>query len=61
MADFMTHFGEKWTERIGYCYKPHKPDEAKDCQMKNGNPFGPFWNEIGVNFTKYNTNSSTFN
>ncbi|XP_019852336.1 PREDICTED: GDP-fucose protein O-fucosyltransferase 1-like isoform X1 [Amphimedon queenslandica] len=52
MAEFMTHFGDKWTERIGYCYKPYNPDAAKDCQMKNGNPFGPFWNELGVNFTK---------
>ena len=50
---------EKWPpgNRTGYCYKPSsfnkKPDDTiESCEMKYGNPFGPFWNEFNVEFDK---------
>ena len=38
-------------ERVGYCYRPPSAD-TDDCQMKAGNPFGPFWDELGVEFDR---------
>lgn len=53
MEDFMFYFAEeKWKERIGYCYKPYRPDVGEDCGMKDGVPFRPFWNELGINFIR---------
>jgi peptide-O-fucosyltransferase len=44
--------------RIGFCWLP--PDKSKsECKMKEGNPFGPFWNELNVDFVDtvaYNLN-----
>ncbi|UJR32853.1 hypothetical protein I4U23_020315 [Adineta vaga] len=35
--------------RIGFCWLP--ADRSKsECQMKEGNPFGAFWNELNVSF-----------
>lgn len=50
---FLKLFGKKWPvgERTGYCYRSHKPD-VTDCEMKVGNPFGPFWNELGIDFDR---------
>ena len=43
----------KWPpgERTGYCYRAVRTD-IEDCQMKHGNPFGPFWDELGVDFNR---------
>ncbi|KAJ8033612.1 GDP-fucose protein O-fucosyltransferase 1 [Holothuria leucospilota] len=54
MEDFMKYFGEdKWPpgKRKGYCWLPSN-SEAK-CEMKNGNPFGPFWNGFNIDFDDY--------
>ncbi|XP_071821277.1 GDP-fucose protein O-fucosyltransferase 1-like [Apostichopus japonicus] len=39
-----------WPEgkRIGFCYR--KDATSNECSMKNGNPFGPFWNKFNINF-----------
>ncbi|XP_052777163.1 GDP-fucose protein O-fucosyltransferase 1-like [Mya arenaria] len=34
-------------QRTGFCFSF---DENTECKMKEGNPFGPFWDELGVNF-----------
>ena len=37
--------------RTGYCYGPTPYGEDKEgCEMKYGNPFGPFWDEFSVEF-----------
>ena len=44
--------------RIGFCWLPADKSKA-DCQMKEGNPFGPFWDELHVDFVDtvaYNLN-----
>lgn len=35
--------------RIGFCWSSRDQPHA-DCKMKEGNPFGPFWNELNVDF-----------
>ena len=52
MEDFLSQLApQKWPpgKRTGYCYPPINP-ESHDCEMKNGNPFGPFWSDLGVDF-----------
>ena len=51
---FLEEFGnDKWKpgNRTGYCYRPRN-DNSSDCFMKEGNPFGPFWDRLGVSFDK---------
>jgi peptide-O-fucosyltransferase len=35
--------------RIGFCWLPADKSNS-ECKMKEGNPFGPFWNELNVDF-----------
>ncbi|KAK2181134.1 hypothetical protein NP493_409g01017 [Ridgeia piscesae] len=52
--DFMKHLAPKhWPvgHRIGFCWLPQNSD-AK-CVMKEGNPFGPFWDGLKVDFDDY--------
>ncbi|XP_071479958.1 GDP-fucose protein O-fucosyltransferase 1-like [Diadema antillarum] len=37
-------------KRTGFCYRYR---DGKDCKMKEGNPFGPFWDNINVDFDNY--------
>jgi peptide-O-fucosyltransferase len=52
LEEFLLVYGDRWSERVGYCYKGTEDGGVKDCGMKNGNPFGPFWDELGINFNK---------
>ena len=46
-------------KRIGFCWLPpnHTP---KICNMKKGNPFGPFWSSLGVDFVGDEVYSMTY-
>jgi len=50
--DFMEQLAPRvWPpeSRIGFCWL--SPDKSNsDCKMKEGNPFGPFWDELNVDF-----------
>ncbi|CAF0738928.1 unnamed protein product [Adineta steineri] len=35
--------------RIGFCWLPNNKPKS-ECKMKEGNPFGPFWNELHIDF-----------
>lgn len=51
MEEFMRNIAPQiWTpdNRFGYCY--NYKTEGNDCQMKGGNPFGPYWDHFGINF-----------
>lgn len=40
--------------RRSFCYMERKSltgSTKKDCHAKEGNPFGPFWNEFNIDFT----------
>lgn len=58
--DFMQFLAaEHWplAERIGFCFSYGKD---KDCKMKEGNPFGPFWDGLGVDFNSTITYSTSY-
>ncbi|XP_035667533.1 GDP-fucose protein O-fucosyltransferase 1-like [Branchiostoma floridae] len=38
--------------RKGYCWRNRRDTNAK-CGMKEGNPFGPFWDHLGVDFDEF--------
>ncbi|XP_031555037.1 GDP-fucose protein O-fucosyltransferase 1-like [Actinia tenebrosa] len=53
MEKFMKEIAPKvWPpgKRIGFCYSFQN---GKSCSMKEGNPFGPFWNHFKINFNDY--------
>lgn len=47
-------------ERVSFCYMERNPitkegeveNAERSCNAKSGNPFGPFWDEFGVDFVK---------
>ena len=35
---------------LAVCFSRARDRGVNDCLMKEGNPFGPFWDELGVSF-----------
>lgn len=56
MHDFMENLAQiVWPEKMrrSFCYMERKSlsgSKKKDCYAKEGNPFGPFWDEFNINF-----------
>lgn len=55
METFMKTLAPKiWTpeKRVVYCYGSRRGDKDNDCNAKDGNPFGPFWDTFNIDFVK---------
>ncbi|CAF3753219.1 unnamed protein product [Rotaria socialis] len=55
--DFMQNLAPRvWPKesRIGFCWLPADRPKS-ECQMKDGNPFESFWNELNVSFVDTTT------
>lgn len=56
MHEFMKNLADTiWPaeQRVSFCYMERKSltgSTKKDCHAKEGNPFGPFWNEFQIDF-----------
>jgi peptide-O-fucosyltransferase len=56
MDTFMRLFGDKqWApaHRRGYCWSADGEKPLSTCDIKNGSPFGPFWDNFKIDFSSY--------